>query len=135
MVQLNLFHCSIEIEALAVMESALSMLNSRSGASNLLPNCLQTIHANGSLAQSRDTETMTQPFRWIRNIVVRDRRVSRNSVIPKRNSLVIPLKADLQILTVGDMLLLSASAFNPSPHPTSSTQPIIPRKRKSHNLQ
>ena len=79
-----------------------------------LPNCLETIHTNRSLSQRRDTEPMSQPLLRILDIIIRNRSMSRNSIIPQRHSLVIPLNPNLQILAFRNMLSTPISSIDHS---------------------
>jgi hypothetical protein len=77
-----------------------------------LPNCLETIHTNRSLSQCRDTESMSQPLLRILDIIIRDRSMSRDPIIPQRHSFIIPLNPNLQILAFRNMLSTPISSIN-----------------------
>jgi hypothetical protein len=49
---------------------------------------------------------MPQTLRLIFNVVIRDCCMSSNPIVPKRDSSVVPLDADLEILPMRDVLMV-----------------------------
>lgn len=98
----------------------------------LLPNSLQTIHPSRSLSQSRDAKSMSKSFAWVRDIIVRDRRMGSDSIIPKGHRLVIPFEADLQILAIRDVLLSLASELSISSYSSLSLGEVEVRRAITH---
>lgn len=64
----------------------------------------QPIHTNGPPTQSGDSEPMAQALFGIVHIIIRDRRMSSDLIVPHSTSLIIPAHTNLEILTFRDVL-------------------------------
>lgn len=74
-----------------------------------LPSRLQAVDANGTLCQSRDSETVPQSLLGIVDVVVADRGVCRDTIVPECNCAILPLNTRLEVLALGNVLYTVSS--------------------------
>jgi hypothetical protein len=68
------------------------------------PHTLQPIHPLRLIRQRSNPKPMPSPLLRVMNIIIRNSRVSRHPIIPKRHRPLLPLHSHLEVLAQRDML-------------------------------